>query len=122
MKAKEIKRDKYTLDASQKPLGRLACEAARLLIGKHKVNYAAHLDQGDFVNVTNAVKLKLTGNKMADKKYYRASWYLGNLKTATAQEKFNKNPKFLIHHAIAGMLPKNKLQKARLKRLTITLN
>lgn len=117
-----IQRDKHILDASKEPLGRLATKAATLLIGKHKVNYTPYLDMGDFVVVTNSSNLVLTGNKMKDKKYYHSSWYLGNLKASSAQEKFNKNPSFLIKNAIKGMLPKNRLQKSRLKRLTILKN
>lgn len=119
---RSIKRDKHILDASKESLGRLATKAAILLIGKHKVNYAPHQDLGDFVTITNSSNLVLTGNKMKDKKYYHSSWYLGNLRTFSAREKFNKNPNFLIKNAIKGMLPKNRLQKNRLKRLTILSN
>lgn len=119
---KTITREKHILDASKESLGRLATKAATLLIGKHKINYTPHLDMGDFVTITNSSNLVLTGNKMKDKKYYHSSWYLGNLKTSSAQEKFNKNPNFLIKNAIKGMLPKNRLQNNRLKRLIILKN
>lgn len=119
---KIIERKKHALDASKESLGRLATKAAMLLIGKHKVNYTPNIDMGDFVVITNSSNLVLTGNKMKDKKYYHSSWYLGNLRSFSAREKFNKNPNFLIKNAIKGMLPKNRLQNNRLKRLTIFKN
>lgn len=121
-KSENLKRERHILDASKESLGRLATKAATFLIGKHKVDYTAHIDMGDCVTVINSSEVILTGNKMEDKKYHHSSWYLGNLRTFSAQEKYNKNPNFLIKNAIKGMLPKNRLQNARLKRLTIFTN
>ncbi len=121
-KSKDVKREKHVLDASKESLGRLATKAATFLMGKHKIDYTSHIDMGDFVTVTNSSLVVLTGNKMEDKKYHHSSWYIGNLRTFSAKEKFNKNPNFLIKNAIKGMLPKNRLQNDRLKRLIIFTN
>ena len=118
-KNKEIKRSAHIMDASQESLGRLAVQAARFLIGKNKIDYTPNYDLGDNVIITNAKKLVLTGKKLENKKYYRHSWYPGGLTTETAKEKLKKDPASIIKHAIKGMLPKNKLQNARLKRLQI---
>jgi len=120
-KNSNAKREMHTLDASKQPLGRLAVEAARLLIGKHKEDYTPNYDLGDSVTVTNAKKLVLTGNKMEAKIYYRHSWYPGGLTEETAKEKLAKDPASIIEHAVEGMLPKNRLRKGRMKRLQIKI-
>ena len=118
-KNSNIKRESHTLDASKQPLGRLAVEASRFLIGKHRIDYVPNYDLGDNVKIINADKLVLTGKKMQDKKYYHHSWYPGGLTTKTAEEKLKENSEYLIERAIYGMLPKNRLRADRLKRLKI---
>ena len=107
------------LDASETVLGKLSVKAASLLLGKAKPVITPHVDCGDFVVIINADQLKVTGNKAADKKYYRHSQYPGNLKTASLTEKMAKNSAEVVHLAVRGMLPKNKLLDGRLKRLKI---
>ena len=119
IKPSEVKRQWYIVDASSAPLGRIATIIATRLTGKHKPNYTAHIDCGDYVIVTNASKLVVTGNKMADKKYYRYSGFPGGMKEATLQEKMQRNPSSAIELAIKGMLPKNKLVDERMKRLRV---
>ena len=119
LSTKDIKREKHTIDASGKILGRLATEAAILLMGKHKPNFVPYLDTGDFVIVTNARKIKLTGKKMAQKKYVRHSGYPGGLKIETFDKLMEKDPRKIIEHAIKGMLPKNRLGRAEYKKLTV---
>ena len=118
-KPAEVKRQWYVLDASTAPLGRVATIAATRLVGKHKPSYTAHIDVGDGVIVINAANLKLTGNKTVQKAYYRHSGYPGALKTITADQLKAKNPQKMVSLAVKGMLPKNKLQAARLARLKV---
>jgi large subunit ribosomal protein L13 len=118
-KAGEIERNWYVVDAANLPLGRLSTEVARVLIGKHKPQYAPHIDTGDFVIVINAKQTVLTGNKETDKKYYRHSTYPGGLKTATAEEVRKKKPTMLVEKAVRGMLPKNKLGRRQLRKLKV---
>ncbi len=115
----EIERDWYVVDAANLPLGRLCTEVARVLIGKHKPQYAPHIDTGDFVIVINAKQTVLTGNKETDKKYYRHSTKPGGLKTATAEEVRKKKPTMLVEKAVRGMLPKNKLGRRQLRKLKV---
>ncbi len=109
----------FVVDAEGKTLGRLASRIALVLMGKHKPTYAPHLLTGDFVIVTNARKVKLTGKKLLQKKYYRYSGYIGGMKVKTAGELLKTKPEELIRHAVSGMLPKNRLRKRMLKRLKI---
>lgn len=118
-KTAEIKRDWYLIDASKLPLGKLAVIIADKLMGKSKVTYTPHIDNGDYVVVINAKDLVVTGNKMTDKKYYRHSGYPGNLKTLKLEEVIAKDPAFVIQSAVKGMLPKNKLTANRLARLRV---
>lgn len=118
-KAAEIKRDWWIIDASTMPLGKLAVVIADKLMGKSKVTYTPHIDNGDYVIVTNASKLVVTGNKMVEKKYYRHSGYAGNLKELRLEEVIEKDPSRAISEAVKGMLPKNKLAADRLKRLRV---
>ncbi len=115
----EIQRDWYVVDASTLPLGRLSTEVARLLTGKHKPQYAPHIDTGDFVIVINAKQTVLTGNKETDKKYYRHSTHPGGLKVASAEEVRKKKPTMLVEKAVRGMLPKNKLGRRQLRKLKV---
>lgn len=117
--AKDIKRETHTIDASGKILGRLATEVATLLMGKNKASFVPYLDSGDFVIVTNASKVKLTGKKMQNKTYTRHSGYPGGLKVETFDKMIVRKPIFVIEHAVAGMLPGNKLGKAMIKKLTV---
>jgi large subunit ribosomal protein L13 len=115
----EIKKKWYVVDAENKVLGRLASEIAIRLRGKHKPTFSSFIDNGDFIIVTNAEKVALTGNKLADKKYYRHTGYMGGLKECSAKDLLVKHPTDLIMHAVRGMLPKNKLGRAQLKKLKI---
>jgi large subunit ribosomal protein L13 len=115
----EIEKKWYLVDAENKVLGRLASEIAVRLRGKHKPTFSDFIDNGDFVIVTNADKIRLTGNKWDDKKYYRHTGYMGGLKEASAKELMAKHPTDLIIHAVKGMLPKNKLGAAQLKKLKV---
>jgi large subunit ribosomal protein L13 len=112
-------RKTHNIDATDKILGRLASRVSLLLTGKNKVNYFPNKDQGDFVIINNAGKIKVSGNKMTQKIYYRHSGYPGGLKTKKMKEIFEKNPSELLEKAIYNMLPKNKLRAERMKRLQI---
>lgn len=115
----EIEKKWYLVDAENKVLGRLASEIANRLRGKHKPTFSSFIDNGDFIIVTNAAKVALTGNKLDDKKYYRHTGYMGGLKETSAKDLLVKHPTDLIMHAVRGMLPKNKLGRAQLKKLKI---
>jgi large subunit ribosomal protein L13 len=115
----EIEKKWYVVDAENKVLGRLASEIATRLRGKHKPTFSSFIDNGDFVVVTNAEKIILTGNKMDDKKYYRHTGYMGGIKEASAKELLEKHPTDLIIKAVKGMLPRNKLGRAQLKKLKV---
>lgn len=121
-KGKQIKREWYLIDAKGEVLGRLATKIAVLLMGKQKVSFAPHLDSGDYVVVINASLIRVTGKKLKDKVYYRHTGYLGGLKEITLKELMKKDPKKVIWKAVEGMLPRNKLRDARLKRLKISSN
>lgn len=118
-KEDEIRREWVVMDASDKVLGRLATEAARLLRGKHKPEYTPYLDTGDFVVVVNAERVRFTGNKLEDKKYYRHSGRPGSLKVETARERIEKYPERVIRAAVWGMLPKNRLGRKLLRKLKV---
>jgi len=115
----EIDRKWYVVDAEDKVLGRLASEIASRLRGKHKPTFSSFIDNGDFIVVTNAEKIRLTGNKLNDKKYYRHTGYVGGIKEMNAKELLAKSPTSLITAAVKGMLPKNKLGRAQLKKLKV---
>ncbi len=118
-KSSEIKREWYLIDASCLPLGKLAVVIADKLMGKSKVTYTPHTDNGDYVVVINAKNLKATGNKMTDKMYYRHSGFPGGIKALKLEEVIEKDPSYAIKEAVKGMLPKNKLADGRLARLRI---
>ncbi len=115
----KVDRKWWLIDAKDKILGRLASQIAVLLMGKHKPTYTPHIDSGDFVVVVNADKIKVTGKKMTDKIYYWHSGYPGGLKQRTLKQMLEKNPTRVLYLAVKRMLPKNKLQAKRLKRLKI---
>ena len=116
---KKLERKWYLFDAEKQILGRLAAKITELLIGKHQGNFDPSRDYGDTVVVINASKLKLSRKKLTDKKYYHHSGYPGGLKTKTLKEILEKNPTQILKSAVYGMLPKNRLQKPRMKRLKI---
>ena len=116
---KEIERKWYVVDAQDKVLGRVATEIATRLRGKHKPNYSTFMDVGDFVVVVNAEKVRLTGKKWDDKKYYHHSGYIGGMTEMTAKELLTKKPEDLVIKAVRGMLPKNTLGRAQLKKLKV---
>ena len=116
---KEIERKWFVVDAENKVLGRLASEIAARLRGKHKPNFSPHMDVGDFIVVVNADKVKLTGNKLDNKVYYRHSGYMGGIKEQTAKEVLEKKPTELLKMAVRGMLSKNSLGRKQLKKLKI---
>ena len=118
-KTSEIKREWYLIDASTLPLGKLAVVIADKLMGKSKVTYTPHIDNGDYVVVINAKNLQVTGNKMTDKMYHRHSGFPGGLKSLKLEEVLEKDPSYAIKEAVKGMLPKNKLAADRLARLRI---
>lgn len=118
-KATEIKREWWVIDASSMPLGKLAVIIADKLMGKSKVTYTPHIDNGDYVVVVNAKNLQVTGDKMIQKKYYRHSGFPGGLTELKLEEVIEKNPAVAVREAVKGMLPKNKLAADRLGRLRI---
>ena len=118
-KGSEIKREWWVIDASSMPLGKLAVVITDKLMGKSKVTYTPHIDNGDYVVVTNAKKLVVTGDKMVQKKYYRHSGYPGGIKELKLEEVIEKDPARAIREAVKGMLPKNKLMADRMKRLRV---
>lgn len=119
MSAKNIKREKHVIDASGKILGRLSTEIATILMGKNKPSFVPYLDLGDFVVVTNAGKIKVTGKKVKDKLYIRHSGYPGGLREETFDKMLARRPEYIIEHAVKGMLPGNKLGRQMLKKLKV---
>lgn len=119
VKASEIERKWYVIDADGKVLGRLAAEVAKLLKGKHKPTYSTHLDCGDHVIVINTDKMILTGNKMEDKIYRRHTGYIGNMKEISAKDAMAKDSTNVLMLAVKGMLPKNSLGRKMLTKLRV---
>jgi len=115
----EVEREWLLVDATDIPLGRLASEVASILKGKRKPQYTPNVDTGDFVIVINASKVKLTGNKLADKKKYRHSGFPGGLKETSISEMLAKRPERVVEGAVKGMLPKNTLGRAMGKKLKV---
>ncbi len=118
-KSTEVTRTWHLVDASTATLGRVAGDVAQLLTGKGKPMFTKHIDCGDFVVVINAGNIKVTGNKMEDKVYYRHTGYPGGIKDRTLREQMEKDPTEAIIKAVRGMLPVNKLRDDRLKRLKV---
>lgn len=119
MPNKTITRKKHILDANGQILGRLATGIADLLRGKDKVEFEAHIDGGDYVVVTNAAKIAVTGNKLHDKIYYSHSGYIGNLKEMQLRDLLERSPEKVIEKAVFGMLPKNRLRSGWMRRLKV---
>ncbi len=119
LKAKDIKRDWYVVDASGKPLGRLASKVAQVLRGKAKPNFTPFLDGGDFVVVVNAANVHLTGRKSDTKTYWRHTGYPGGLRITKYRDALAKSPEFVITHAVKGMLPHNRLGRRLIKKLKV---
>ena len=109
----------YCVDASNQVLGRLSTEIANILRGKNKPHFTPHLDCGDFVVVTNAKKIRLTGKKWTDKTYYHHSGHVGGLKAQSARDVLNKHPERLVMESVKGMLPPGKLSRQVLKKLRV---
>ena len=118
-KMAEIERKWYIIDAANKPLGRVATEAAKLLKGKHKPTYTPNIDTGDHVIILNAKDVILTGNKLDNKIYRHHSGYIGGMKETPARVMLEKNPEKAMTLAIKGMLPHNSLGRAQLKKLRV---
>ncbi len=118
-KEEEIEKKWFIVDAEDKVLGRLASEVARRLRGKHKPVFTPHTDTGDYIIVVNAEKIRLTGDKLDKKMYYRYSGYMGGLKEISARKQLAKKPEELIKHAVKGMLPKNSLGRRQGKKLKV---
>ncbi|KAF5070638.1 MULTISPECIES: 50S ribosomal protein L13 [Desulfovibrio] len=116
---KDINREWFVVDAQDQVLGRLASQIAHRLRGKHKPEFAPHMDNGDFIVVVNCEKIKVTGKKMTDKKYYRHSGWVGGLKTTQLGDMLADKPARVLTAAVRGMLPKNRLGRAMLKKLKI---
>ena len=118
-KAADIKRQWHLIDASDQVLGRLAVQIARLLRGKHKPIFTPHLDTGDFVVVINAAKVRVTGRKVLQKTYIHHSGYPGGFKSTNFEKVIQEHPERVIRWAVGGMLPKNSLGEAMIKKLKI---
>ena len=118
-KADEIERKWYVLDAADKPLGKVAAEAATLLRGKHRSEFIPHVDCGDFVIIINAEKAVLTGNKLEQKTYYHHTGYIGNLKEVKYSTLMAEKPEFAMQLAVKGMIPDTTLGRKALTRLHI---
>ncbi|MFO0751847.1 MAG: 50S ribosomal protein L13 [Thermodesulfovibrionales bacterium] len=119
MKKEEVERKWYVVDAKDQVLGRLASRIASYIRGKHKPVFTPHVDTGDFVIVVNADKVKVTGNKLEDKVYQHHTGYLGNLKEKTLKDRMGSEPEKVIEDAVWGMLPKNRLGRAMIKKLKV---
>ena len=119
LKKEDVSRQWLVVDATDKVLGRVATKIADKIRGKDKPSYTPHTDGGDYVIVVNAEKIKVTGSKYENKKYYTHSLYPGGLKTKTFRELNENNPERIIEEAVKGMLPKNKLGKAIFKKLKV---
>jgi large subunit ribosomal protein L13 len=119
VKASDIKREWHTIDASEEVLGKIATSAANLLMGKGKPLFARNADVGDYVVVTNAAKIKVTGNKTSQKMYISHSGYPGGFKSVSMEKMLETFPERVIEHAVKGMLPKNHLNAKMMKRLRV---
>ena len=118
-KPSDIQRAWHVIDAEGQVLGRVATEAATLLKGKHKPIYAPHVDTGDHVVIVNAAKLDLGTRKLTDKQYYRHSGYPGGLRTESLEHLLARDPERVVRLAVRGMLPKNRLGRAMLRKLRV---
>jgi len=119
MRPQDVDRSWYVVDAENRTLGRLATEIARRLRGKHKAEYTPHVDTGDYIIVVNADKVRVTGNKTSDKMYHRHSGYPGGIKSMNFEAMQQKHPEQIIEKAVKGMLPRNPLGRAMIKKLKV---
>lgn len=119
LKKQDVKRNWFVIDVSDKILGRIAVKIADKIRGKDKPSFTPHTDGGDYVIVVNAEKIKVTGSKYDNKKYYRHSLFPGGLKTKNFKDLVAKNPERILEEAVKGMLPKNKLNKSIIKKLKV---
>jgi large subunit ribosomal protein L13 len=119
VKASDIERQWWVVDATDKTLGRLATRIATLLEGKHKPTYSPHLDTGDHVVVINAARVRVTGNKLTQKSYFRHSNYPGGLKEESLAALLGRKPELVIERAVKGMLPQNRLGRAMFRKLKV---
>lgn len=118
-KPAEVKHDWFVVDADGKTLGRLASEIARRLRGKHKAIYTPHVDTGDYIVVVNAEKVRVTGNKLKDKMYYKHTGYIGHMKSISLEKLLQKAPERVLKTAVKGMMPKNTLGRAMMRKLKV---
>lgn len=118
-KPETVRRDWYLVDATGKTLGRLASELARRLRGKHKPVYTPHVDTGDYIVVINAEKIRVSGDKLDDKIYYRHTGYVGNMKSEPLRKLLDRAPEQVIELAVKGMLPRNALGRQMLRKLKV---
>jgi large subunit ribosomal protein L13 len=118
-KASEIERKWYVVDAAGQPLGRLASKVAHVLRGKHRPEFTPHVDTGDFVIITNAAQVALSGNKAENKLYHRHSGYLGGPTSESYGHLLERKPEFVIERAVKGMLPKNSLGRQMFRKLKV---
>jgi large subunit ribosomal protein L13 len=114
-----VKRDWFVVDAAGKTLGRLASDVATRLRGKHKPEYTPHADAGDYIVVINAEKIAVTGKKMTDKVYYHHTGYVGSVKSITLGKLLERKPEMAIEKAVKGMMPRNPLGRAMLRKLKV---
>ena len=119
MRAEDVRRSWFVVDAEDKTLGRLATEIATRLRGKHKPEYTPHVDTGDYVILVNAEKIRVTGAKTTDKMYYRHSGYPGGIKSRSFEQMRDSHPERIIEKAVKGMMPRNPLGRAMLKKLKV---
>ena len=118
-KKETVERKWYVIDATDLPLGRVATKAATILRGKHKVTFTPHIDCGDYIIITNASQVKLTGNKLDDKMYYNHSGFPGGLRESNAREMVENYPGEMVERAVKGMLPKGRLGRQMYKKLFV---
>ena len=118
-KPETVVQDWYLVDATDKVLGRLATQIATRLRGKHKPEYTPHVDTGDHIVIVNAAKIRVTGDKINQKKYYRHSGYPGGSKETALSDELENNPERVIERAVKGMLPKNSLGRAMFRKLRV---
>ena len=118
-KPAEVRRSWFLVDADGKTLGRLATEVAHRLRGKHKPQYTPHVDTGDYIVIVNAGKVRVTGNKLKDKMYYRHTGYVGHLKSMSLEKLLDHAPERAIQIAVKGMLPRGPLGRAMFRKLKV---
>ncbi len=118
-KPESVKRDWFVVDAADKTLGRISTEIARRLRGKHKAEYTPHVDTGDYIVVINAEKVRVTGRKSTEKRYYRHTGYPGGLRSMNFEEMIDRHPERVIEHSVKGMLPRGPLGRAMYRKLKV---